>query len=154
MIEQPVGRSYLIDREGKIVAEVKTGIGPLSWLGLGLLGLGSGGCTAAGKLSESDTQARDRLFWISAAVFALGFLLIYMGDALGRLRWWMKRGRGAVDPLYSGRWFDIPPTPRSSDPPSQPGSERRSIHPLEMIEELSRSDEDGGDDGGGDGDSD
>jgi hypothetical protein len=75
VIEPPVGRSYLIDREGKIVAEARDRLGASFWIGLGLISVGFTGCSGADKFTGGDTQARDRLFWISGGVAALGVLV-------------------------------------------------------------------------------
>jgi hypothetical protein len=150
VIDAPVRHSYLIDREGKIVAEAKARIGAFLVIGGLLIGVGFAGCSSADSLAEDTSTSTDRVMLISFGVAAFGFVLVYVSMASGDVRWWMKRGRGAVDPLYSGRWFDVPPTRRS--PP--PEGKRGHIHPLEMVDELPQSDDDGNDDSGDDGDSD
>jgi len=153
-----VERSYLIDREGRVGPEPKSRRwwrlsigGAFGWIGFFLLFGGFAGCTTAGKFAEGET--RDKIFWISAGVAAIGFLIARSGDALDGAK--RKRAeRETRDPGRWGDWFDIPPTRRSFDPLSQPDSERRRIHPLEVMEDLSQSDDDGSFDLGDDGDSD
>jgi len=137
--------SYL-DREGKIVGEQATD-GPFLFASLVIGGLLIGVALALGSRAYSSAEdagrSTDRVVLISFGFVAFGFLLMCVGVAIGGIRWWIKRGRGVVDP---GRWFDIPPTPRSPDPHSQTDAKRkRRIHPLEEFGDFPQSGEDNAD---------
>lgn len=156
-IDRPVRRSYLIDREGRVVAERKSrrwrrpsAAGTFATIGAFLFVGAVASCSSADNFVEGETK--ERLFWISAGVAAIGFLILKLTDALDHVAKRRREGRGGRDVDFD--WFDIPPTRRSPEPVPAGEAAERVVHPLDVIEDVASSVDEDSDDPGDDGDSD